>query len=90
MKKALFLMALSCLLVLAVLLVLGFSPAPEEWEQEAYVVGSGDTLYSIAVEHGISDWRKWCYEVCRLNNIEDGGTICTGDEIIIYVRKDEC
>lgn len=84
MKNPLFIIALACLLVLVVILLLGAVPKQAEWIRELYIVQPGDTLYSIAAEHGISDWRRWSYEVCEVNGITDGGTICPGDEIIIF------
>ena len=57
-----------------------------EMEQITYTVGPYDTLYSIAADFGIEDWRKWSYEVCELNGI-NGGEIFAGDEIIILVEK---
>lgn len=41
-----------------------------------YVVKSGDTLYAIALEHGM-DWR----ELARLNNIEDPTKLAVGQKL---------
>lgn len=41
-----------------------------------YVVKSGDTLYAIALEHGM-DWR----ELARLNNVEDPTKLAVGQKL---------
>lgn len=41
-----------------------------------YIVKSGDTLYAIALEHGM-DWR----ELARLNNIEDPTKLAVGQKL---------
>ena len=50
-------------------------PAAKEpdWRPEAYVVQKGDTLYSIALEHGL-DYR----ELAEWNNISDHNVIMIG------------
>lgn len=58
-----------------------------EMEQISYTVKPYDTLYSIAADLGIENWRKWSYDVRKLNNIQNGGEIFVGDEIIILVEK---
>ncbi|MDH4396473.1 MAG: peptidoglycan DD-metalloendopeptidase family protein [Limnobacter sp.] len=41
-----------------------------------YIVKSGDTLYAIALEHGM-DWR----ELARLNNIDDPNKLAVGQKL---------
>ena len=48
-----------------------------------YTVQNGDTLYSIAEEYGIKNWRKWSYETCKINGIEHGGLIYPVQIIVI-------
>ena len=52
-------------------------------EETTYTVKKGDTLYSIAAEHGVKNWRKWAYETCEINGIEQGGLIYPGQIIVI-------
>ena len=55
--------------------------------QTQYTVKNGDTLYSIAEEYGIKDWRKWAYEVCKNNDLKQGGLIYPGQTIMIEVTQ---
>lgn len=52
-----------------------------------YTVRQGDTLYSIAEDCGIKNWRKWVYETCEVNGIELGGVIHPGQIIVIEVTE---
>lgn len=53
-------------------------PAPREqdWRPRTYTVKKGDTLYSIALEHGL-DYR----ELAALNNIENPSRIRIGQQL---------
>ena len=55
--------------------------------QIQYTVQEGDTLYSIAEDYGIKNWRKWSYEVCQNNAIKQGGLIYPGQIITIEVTE---
>ena len=75
-------------IILSILFILAFSSfAPREEEptkqMTTYTVQKGDTLYSIAEDLGIKNWRKFAYETCELNGIEQGGLIHPGQEIIV-------
>ena len=52
-----------------------------------YTVKNGDTLYSIAEEYGIKNWRKWRYETCKSNGIEQGGLIYPGQTITFEISQ---
>lgn len=49
-----------------------------------YTVQHGDTLYSIAEEMGVKNWRKWSFEVCEINGLEQGGLIHPGQDIVVW------
>lgn len=53
-------------------------PAPPEkdWRPQTYVVQKGDTLYSIAFNHGLD-----YHELAELNNIQNPGMIKVGQEL---------
>lgn len=57
--------------------------------QTQYIVKDGDTLYSIAEDYGIKNWRKWAYETCKANSIEQGGLIYPGQVITIEIKEGE-
>lgn len=56
-------------------------------QTQEYTVQPGDTLYSIAEEYGIKNWRKWSYEVCKNNDLKQGGMIHPGQIITIEVTQ---
>ena len=78
----------SFLITIAVVICTSFCFEKEIPMQEAqYVVKNGDTLYSIAEEYGIKNWRKWAYEVCKNNDIKQGGLIYPGQIITIEITE---
>lgn len=52
------------------------STSPTLATESVHVVKSGETLYSIALEHG-QDWR----ELAKINNLPDSGKIYVGQKI---------
>ena len=76
--------AVAVFLTLTVLFCTSFS---KKTVQIQYTVQKGDTLYSIAEDYGIKNWRKWSYEVCKINGIEQGGLIYPGQIITIEITK---
>ncbi len=54
-------------------------PHEKDWRPEVYVVQKGDTLYSIAFNHGL-DYR----ELAELNGIQDPGVIQIGQQIRLF------
>lgn len=74
-------------ITLAVAVIVNITEKDEPTIQREYVVKNGDTLYSIAAEHGINDWQKWAYEVCENNDVKQGGLIYPGQIITIEVAK---
>lgn len=79
-----------CLLIAAVILAAvicsGLGKRQDLGKQTEYTVRPGDTLYGIALRHGVEDWRRWCREVSRANGIE-GYILRPGDSIIIYLEE---
>jgi lipoprotein NlpD len=63
--------------------VLQPTPVPGAAPSGAYVVKRGDTLYSIALEHGV-DYR----ELAQANNIDDASKIRVGQELRIAAPGD--
>ena len=57
---------------------------PEPKQTTIYTVQHGDTLYSIAEEMGVKNWRKWSFEVCEINGLEQGGLIYPGQDIVVF------
>jgi len=55
------------------------APREKDWRPEVYVVQKGDTLYSIAFNHGL-DYR----ELAELNGIQDPGMIQIGQQIRLF------
>ena len=76
----------SFLITLAVVFCTTIYTNEETSVKTQYTVQSGDTLHSIAEEHGIKNWRKWAYEVCELNGIEHGGLIYPGQIITFEIE----
>lgn len=56
-----------------------YVPHDKDWRPQTYVVQKGDTLYSIAFNHGM-DYR----EIVDLNNIQNPGVIQVGQEIRLF------
>ncbi len=54
----------------------------KDWRPEAYIVQKGDTLYSIAFNHGL-DYR----ELAELNGIQDPNVIQIGQQIRLFPGK---
>jgi LysM repeat protein len=52
-----------------------------------YTIRPGDTLYSIAEDYGVKNWRKWVYETRQENNITDCGALRPGQVITIEVTQ---
>lgn len=72
--------------VLTILLIMLFTSGSHQAEPKTeytYTVQKGDTLYSIAEDLQIENWRKFRYETCKNNGLEQGGLIFTGQEIVI-------
>ena len=56
------------------------SVQPEkDWRPQTYVVQKGDTLFSIAFNHGLD-----YHEIAELNNIQNPGVIQVGQEIRLF------
>lgn len=86
-RKESLIQVLMVLIFTVLIIVLFTSLAPKEGQASEmciYTVCPGDTLYSIAQEYNIKDWRKWAYETCQRNGIEQGGLIYPDQEIIIF------
>ena len=79
--------AVAVFLAIVVLFCTSFYIKEETVVHTQYTVQEGDTLYSIAEEYGIKNWRKWSYEVCKNNGIEQGGLIYPGQIITIEVSR---
>ena len=73
----------SLLITIAIAFCTSFHYKEETPLKTTYTVQNGDTLYSIAEEYGIKNWRKWAYETCEVNGIEQGGLIYPGQIIVI-------
>ena len=58
-----------------------------EYVAAPYTVVAGDTLDGLYYQYGGGDYRRWRYEVKRLNGMEDSG-LYAGDEIVILVEDD--
>ncbi len=61
-------------------------PAPREkdWRPQTYIVQKGDTLYSIAFNHGLD-----YHEIAELNGIQNPGVIKLGQEIRLLPESHE-
>ena len=55
------------------------TPRDKDWRPQVYVVQKGDTLYSIAFNHGLD-----YHELVELNNIQNPGMIHIGQEIRLF------
>lgn len=76
------LFALALAVGLAILLIMLFTSGTEKQEY-TYKVKNGDTLYSIAQDLHIDNWRKFAFETCKNNGLEEGGLIFAGQELVI-------
>ena len=85
MKKILIrrLFALVLAVGLTILLIMLFTSGSEPKTEYTYTVQKGDTLYSIAEDLQIENWRRFAHETCENNGLEQGGLIFTGQEIVI-------
>lgn len=77
----------SLFITIAVVFCTSFYIKEETPVQIQYTVKSGDTLYSIAEDYGIKNWRKWSFEVCKKNDIKRGGMIYPGQLITIKISN---
>ena len=59
-----------------------------EWDEETYIVKSGDTLWTIADKYcpEIVDKREWIHEVQELNDIHSS-TIHPGQRLKVLAPK---
>ncbi len=55
------------------------APREKDWRPKVYVVQKGDTLYSIAFNHGLD-----YHEIADLNGIQNPGMIKLGQEIRLF------
>lgn len=55
------------------------TPRDKDWRPQVYVVQKGDTLYSIAFNHGLD-----YHEIADLNNIQNPSMIQIGQEIRLF------
>lgn len=78
-------------LLFAICLIAAFSPTIDnvEWNEEIYIVESGDTLWGIATKHCPKnvDYREWIKAVREINGLSDC-KICRGDMLTVLVPKD--
>ncbi len=84
MKKRLIrrLFALILAVGLTILLIMLFTSGSDKQEY-TYTVKKGDTLYSIAQDLQIENWRRFAFETCKNNGLEEGGLIFAGQELVI-------
>lgn len=85
-KRKLILKRCAALLFVALflaLMILLFTSGTEPKTEYTYTVQKGDTLYSIAEDLQIENWRRFAHETCENNGLEQGGMIFTGQEIVI-------
>jgi LysM repeat protein len=78
---------LALLITTALLFCTSFYIKEETSVYTQYKVQKGDTLYSIAEDYGVKNWRKWAYEVCENNDLKSGGLIYPGQIITIEVTQ---
>ncbi len=55
------------------------APREKDWRPQTYMVQKGDTLYSIAFNHGLD-----YHEIADLNGIQNPGVIKVGQEIRLF------
>ena len=63
----------------------------DKYEIKDYYVRAGDTLWNIASRYVANgdDVRVWILAVEKLNNIDNGNSLCAGTIIKIYAAKGE-
>lgn len=83
LKRCIALLFVTVFVALMLLLFTSGSHQPEAKTEYTYTVQKGDTLYSIAEDLEIEDWRKFAFETCKNNGLEQGGLIFTGQELVI-------
>ena len=83
---------LSGLLVVAIASIIDAHTLHEDkYEITDYHVCTGDTLWNIASRYVANgdDVRVWILAVEKLNNIDNGNSLCAGTIIKIYAAKGE-
>ena len=87
MKKRLIRRLFSLVLAvgLTILFIMLFTSGSDKQEY-TYTVKKGDTLYSIAQDLHVDNWRKFAYETCKNNGLEQGGLIYPGQIIYVMVE----
>jgi LysM repeat protein len=75
--------ALLAVVLMTVTLILLFTSFAKPKQTTIYTVQKGDNLYTIAEAFGIENWRKFAYETCEINGLEQGGLIFPGQDIVI-------
>lgn len=78
------------LIVAFILLIIAIQPTMNkiEWQEETYIVKSGDTLWEIADKYcpDIVDKREWIAEVQELNNLH-GSALRIGQKLKVLAPK---
>ena len=85
-KEVVYVLLVTGLVIFVALLLCGAGEGDVFFEA-VYVVQPGDSLYSIAAELEISDWRRWAHRVCERNGLAGGGEIVAGSEIVVFVGE---
>lgn len=61
-----------------------------DFREETYVVGRGETLWSIYSENcNDVEWALWLHETLAVNGIGNNHTLMPGDEIILLIAEQE-
>lgn len=80
-------LTIAFLITIAILFGTSLNNKEEKTVSAQYTIRPGDTLYSIAEDYGVKNWRKWVYETRQENNITDCGTLQPGQIITIEVAQ---